>query len=414
MKKALIVVLLILVTFNVNTSVLEASTHKDIEIVKLTSESDIFAMAGTNLEKDYQKRMQGSGFGWRMNTGEIEKSDIRLNFQEPKNISGVSAVGMWIYLDDPSKFDSIQLQINHDNVSYKWIRTDRNLSHPLEKGWNYMRWPAHEGHIGDWANSYGIRIYIATNTPADWTLGGVYLERPSKAQLLFVQDGGYESFLTKGYPELKQRSIHTTWALTPGRLGQGEVISESDVDLLAQDHLSAFSFHSWASEVHSTMTSEEVADNMIKSMRWLNRRGLQPQYWFRAAITQNDAPNHTIMQDYIEAYASPYASASLNIFPFKDPYNVPRINLHGSTKDQIDRYFSTLKKTRALMVVYTHGIGTGMRADMTEENWDYFLTKVDEAIEEGWLESVTYDILRTRYEKQFGSFSYNHLFNLQP
>ena len=65
----------------------------------------------------------------------------------------------------------------------------------------------------------------------------------------------------------------------------------------------------------------------------------------------------------------------------------------------MDNYFDILKKTRGVMVSYTHGIGSGLKSDMTQENWDYFLSKIDNATEEGWLESVTYDILRNRQEK---------------
>lgn len=376
--------------------------YPDVIHELLPSEISDLTATRAVISKDFDVSWKHKENGIRMEMKSAILADIRREFSAPKNIVGVQVVGVWVHVENPQNVDYIQLFIGHETTGYQWNRIENKT---LKKGWNLIRWKAVSGVIGEWNTFYRFMLRVNTKGMTSVTIGSVFFEQTQKAKLLFVEDGGYKEFLNNGYPDLKARNIPTTWALNPGRLGTTRLISESDVDNLAMDYMSSFSFHSWASEVHATMTREQVADNAIKCLRWLQKKGLKEDYVYRAAITQNDCPNHEILQDIIEAYSSPTGAASTEVFPFHRPYGTPRITLHGTSQSAMDAYFLNMKKTRCLMIGYTHGIGvdsisgTQNTTDMTQAEWNYFLQKIDEAQTEGWLEGVTYEQLRRRYSK---------------
>lgn len=384
-----------------------------IEIIDFTALSKPLYVLGGTGRIDYGKASGGHNKALKVSTT-ATTSNIYADFNLEKK--GISAVNLMIYIDDISAIDFINLQFkNIEGSIYQWSRgANKSL---LSNGMNVIRFAAHEGNIDAWGNFFGARVQVITNRATQVTIMGIFGEAPNKAQLLFVEDGGYVEFLANGYPELKRRGIPTTWALNPGRLGEGRIITEADVDELSNDYMSAFSYHSWSSEVHANMTPEELRDNAIKCQRWLQKKGIQPYYPFRAAITQNLATNHQALQDIVEAYSSPNARATYETFPFINPYGFGRLTLHGMSNESIDKAFETMKKTHNLCVFYTHGVGptysTGEQTtfDSTPETWNYFLSKIDLGLSEGWLEGVTYDMLRMRFKKQFGGESYNAVLN---
>ena len=385
------------------------NTKHPLEIFNILENTDVVTGVGGLVRSDYSKMFGKNRHGWKNEGAIAGTTEIKSEFATPKEKIGVGAISMFIYIEDVSKINSISLNIGTDVTGHNWIRNASNQNEPLKNGMNVLRWRADAGAINEWRYFRRVRVVVVTNAVTSWTIASIFGEVSQKAQLLFVEDGGYIEFLELGYPALKVRNIPTTWALNPGRLGEVRIISEADVDTLALDHMSSFSFHSWASEVHSTMTSIEVADNAIKCMRWLQKKGIQPKYMFRAAITQNNCPEHAVLQDMIEAYSSPTGAAAYNVFPFINPYGVPRITLHGKTQSEMDDMFAIMKKTHNLMIGYTHGISDNPVPDMSLAEWDYFLLKIDEGIAEGWLEGVTYDVLRIRHERQFGGAGFNYL-----
>lgn len=373
------------------------------KIFDITPDIALMSTGGVFIQKDYVNSWGNKSYGIKIGVTKAKTASITQTYSTPHNIPFTQAVGMWYYVDNPSNLKSLTVQLGHEQPSgYQWIRSD----YTFKKGWNLFRHEALAGVIGNWTDFYRIRFVVEAIGAVNVTIGLLFLEQPAKAKLLFVEDGGYVEFLERGYPQLKARGIPTTWALNPGILGTARRITEIQVDELAKDYMSEFSFHSWASDVHSTMTSEQVADNAIKCVRWLQKKGLKPDYLYRAAITQNNAPNHAILQEIVDAYANGNEQTGTEIFPFANPYGTKRMTLHGMDSARIDEVFEQLKKTHALIIGYTHGIGetsngTGQSTgDMTQAQWDYFISKVDTALAEGWLEGVTYDRLRKRYEKQ--------------
>ena len=399
--------------FSGNARVNVSADETPIDIIDFTALSEPLYVSGGSGRIDYGRSSGEHNQGLKVSTT-TSTSNIYADFNLKRN--GISAVNLMIYLEDASAIDNINLQFkNLEGATYQWSRTADKTR--LRNGMNIIRFASHAGNTDNWGSFFGARVQVIPSRPTQITIMGIFGEAPKKAQLLFVEDGGYVEFLNNGYPGLKSRGMPTTWALNPGRLGEGRMISEADVDELANDYMSAFSYHSWSSEVHANMSPEELRENAIKCQRWLQRKGIQPFYPFRAAITQNLATNHEALQDLVEAYSSPNAKATYETFPFVEPYGFGRLTLHGMSNESIDRVFETMKKTHNLCVFYTHGVGptstTGEQTtfDATPETWDYFLSKIDTGLSEDWLEGVTYDMLRMRFNKQFGGESYNAVLN---
>lgn len=356
-------------------------------------------------ERDYTIRARSFNYGWKISspTGTIIKA---LTFATPKDLTKASALILHVYIVDATKISTIGLDLSDTGGVKDWKRASTT---PVN-GWNILRWTATEGTMNLWELAYSIAVRFTCTETVSVYIGGIYMEKNDKARILLVEDGGYPTFLSIGYPQLKARGFHTTWALNPGRLGDFR-ITEADVDSISGDSLSYWSWHSWTSDIHADiMPSREVADNATKCMRWIQAKGLQPKYWFRGAITQNVCTNHAILQDMIEAYATPVSAMSLTNFPFQDPYNVPRLSIKSSVEGGLlPSLFANLKKTHGVAVFYLHGISDDL-ADISVANWNVFIAQLDLALAEGWIESVTYDILRIRLERQFGGYGYDNLF----
>lgn len=383
------------------------------ELVSLLNESDPISRSSTfSLFLNQKRKVANKKVGWELTSFSSGTIIFRSSYS-PKNLKGVSTICLWVYLPDAEKISSISLGLETvEGSPTKWTRSSLNLDYPLKSGWNLLRWGSFEGDTTIWDKLHGIRLSVVSTEAVVVTVGELYGEKPPKAQILFIEDGGYKEFLENGYPDLVERGIHTTWALNPGRLGEGRVITESDIDMLAESHLNEFSFHSWKSDPTRDMTATELKNDAIKAIRWLQKKGIQPRYWWRAAFTQNQAPHHEVLQNMLDAYASYEAKAQFNVFPFIDRYNVGRLIVHNTSKETMDSRFDILEKTHCLMVCYTHGVREGSEFDATPEEWDYFLQKIDEGLEGGWLESVTYDILRARNEREYGNYGFDNLIDL--
>jgi len=377
------------------------------EIVELLPNVQNSTVISGVLTNNYATSWHDNISGMKMEVDSAKTMEFRYDLPVYESLTGVQSVGIWIYIENPLSIDFVNFKIGHEGTGYQWSRSAVDFV----EGWNLIRWKAAGGFIGEWVALNRLLMQVITNSAATVTVGSIFLERTEKAKILFVEDGAYTSFYLNGYPELKSRGIPTTWALTPGKLGNAGQITESELDGLINEYMSSFSFHSWAAEVHSTMTREEVADNAIKSVRWLQSKGILPKYLYRAAITQNNAPNHEVLKEIVESYSSPSGASSTEVFPFENPYGTPRITLHGLSNLQIDDLFTELKKTHGLAILYTHGIGSGAGTDMSLETWNYFLSKLDTALAEGWIEGVTYEQLRTRYSRPSNGWGINQLVN---
>ncbi|RYI32027.1 hypothetical protein EVU96_00005 [Bacillus infantis] len=310
-----------------------------------------------------------------------------LSVDDPVKFSPASAVGLWIYVKDPALISGFTIEIYlTDTGSQKWVRTAQNFT----VGWNLFRWPSTTGGIGNWNEAYAIRIIAVTTGATDVTVGHIWMECPEKAQILFIEDGGYTTFLDNGYPDLKQRNIPVTWSIDPAKLGAEGRITELQVLSLAKENHNDINYHGFDGTPTSTMTEAQIRMDCIKSIKWLQHRGIYEGNLWRSAWVQNTAQNAQAAKSLMLAYATPKNSSGLTCFPPQDRWDIARTSVHGSTQETIDLHFANLKKTHQLLVIYTHGINDAGGNDATNAQWDYFISKIDQGINEGWLEGVTF------------------------
>jgi len=344
--------------------------------------------------------------GWKVTTTVAGTATIRVSNDLLRH-PPASAIGMWIYVSDPSLVTQVTLEIRHPSTA-TWVRTKTG---GFVQGWNLMRFTASAGAstntlINEWGKgATWVRVIAVTTGATSFTIGHVWAECPPKAQILFIEDGGYKTFLDTGYVDLKNRNIPVTWSLDPVKLGintgtKGERITEKDVLRLGVENLNSMNFHGYTGDPTSSMTEAQIRADVMQSIKWLEQRGFYEARSWRSAWVQNSATNASASKDILMAYATPSSSASITCFPPDDRWNIPRLALHGMAQNTLGTYFDTLKVTRQLMVIYTHGIHVdgsgGGSADATPAEWAYFISRIDEGLREGWLEGVTFEMLLKR------------------
>lgn len=306
------------------------------------------------------------------------------------NAVGICKIKVTVYVPDVTLVSSMTVAL----LGTSWSRSTSALTNGL----NEIEFFAHAGTITTWDTITGIRVYMSGTAGLSFCFIDCEFWRPEKAIMILVEDGGYKTYLDVAYPQLKALGVPTTWALNPGRLGDNTdpnrfMISQEDIDALADDPFSEFSFHSWAAEVGAELSGAELATYAQKCINYLRKHGLAPEHLWRAAHTQNNAPNYAGEIGLVEALATGTQATAYIAWPFPDPWNVPRILIHGRADSWYDTFFDTLKKTHCCAVIYTHGIDDAS-ASMTSVQLEYFLGKLETAMEEGWLNPTTYNRLK--------------------
>lgn len=308
-----------------------------------------------------------------------------------------SLVRALIWLDEPVDIASITVSIRTSlDPVVQWVRSDATTGAPLRRGWNLLSWKAAEGTTTTWGQTLRTQVAVVTNRATAFTLQSVWVEAVAKAQILYIEDRGYQTFVDHGLPALRARGIPVTWALDPMLHGTGTgkaaVVTDAQIAQFYADG-DDLSIHAFAGEITATMTGEQIREDSLKSHQWLQDRGYRRGREWRAAWTQNSAPAHAAAQPYYVAYATPTSNASLESWPFTDPWNVHRWSVHGRTEAVMDAMFTTLERTHGLLVCYTHGVHVDGGSDVTPAMWAYFIAKIDEGLTGGWLEGVTFSQL---------------------
>jgi hypothetical protein len=317
-----------------------------------------------------------------------------------------SIVRSWVWLDDPTKVSALTLDIYQDSgPATPWTRAASQAPGvTLRRGWNLLSWAATAGTHSNWGNVYRLRYTWTASAATAINVQRVWVESPAKAQIMFVADRGYRTFVDDGLPDFRSRGLNLTWALDPLTHGmyagtKNEVITDAEVATFyaAGDDVS---LHELSGEVTSTMSGPRLVWNYLSALKWCIDRGFTRGLNWRAAWTQNLAPQHALIQPYAAAYATPTDNGGVSCWPPLDRYNIARIGLHNRSEATVDGYFTSLTETHGLVVFYTHGIHTeGVTlggADMTPTEWAYFWTKADAMIAAGTLEFVTFSQLLSR------------------
>ena len=316
---------------------------------------------------------------------------------DPHPFGAASLVRAWLYLTDASKISAVSIGIAVDaTFTNTWNRAQ---SSGFVDGWNLISHQASYGDVTQWGQAYRMTLSVTSSGVGTYNWGEVWTETTIKAQILFIEDRGYKTFVDKGLPDLRSLGVPVTWALDPLTHGANvgtlaEVITDDQVATFAAAG-DDISIHAYDGAVTSTMTPEQIRTDALSALKWLQDRGYENGRQWRAAWTQNSAPNAAAAKPYFAAYATARSSASMEAWPMLDPYNVSRYMLHGRSESEIDGMFATLQKTNSLWVVYTHGV-SDLAGAISQTDWDYFISKLTTAINAGWLEGVTFSQLLSR------------------
>lgn len=337
--------------------------------------------------------------------------------------TGAQAICAAVWLDDPADISSLSISLaTQAGTAYQWTRGVTGL----KKGWNFLRIQANAGVITTWNAFYRIRLLAITTRAARVVWGGLWAECPTKARAIMIADGSYRGWyenlfptqivdaqgqpLPSIYQALKQRGYPTTWAWNPLRTMNADpadtattaVLDMEKALALRYDPMSYHSFHSWASatggfKTTAEMTATEFYQDNLMSQRWLTSTfGVSPERLVRAAVHQNSAPNWGRMEGMMAGSASWHSASGVTIFPWLQPFDIPRLSIHGRDRAWVDAQFETLKTMRGTALFYTHklipnGTGPAQPVDINQSEWEYFLAKLDAAVAEGWLEVTSFE-----------------------
>lgn len=353
----------------------------------------------------------------------IKKGTVVFDLSTAVSMIGVQKINLRMYIENVNKISTCTFRVTTSNS----ISLDYGISNKISEGWNDILINVNNQtyeNIQNWSDAASFRLIFFGNGTDDYKvyISGIILGRIEKAKLIFVDDHAYHGFMERAYPLLKAAGQPVTWAINPGDLGgvvgDGESkLTQEDIDTLAMDAYSEFSFHNWNPKNNptETMTADELRQDYQKCITYLRQHGICPTHIWRAALTQNRADNWWVAQDMVEAAAMHNASGGFVTWPFDDPYNVQRVSLHrGKVNDQyedfetqfkprIDGYFNRLQKTHGTMILYTHGCIENRASATTDlhctvEEVQYLSSKIAAAVAAGWLEPTTYNRLRVMQE----------------
>lgn len=358
--------------------------------------------------------------GWKFAKTNVGTAKIALTLPStPLVLPAVQAYGLWIYFPDASLINgNTVLAIYHDagfttGERFQWSSSDtvlQDISYTqvpavMANGWNFIRIAHNHSTPGkssaNWGTIYKIELAVATSAPSDITIGHLYAECPAKARMLFVNDRGYQTFYDNAYPRFKAAHIPVTFAIDPLMEGKGVVgvqsgvaMTEAQIKAASRENGNSISYHAWNGAVTSTMTAAQLRADDSKCRKYLQDRGYTGRMW-RAAFTQNDAPQAAALKNYvIGARAATWTEPKIRPWPCIDMMKLPYWAIDNSTCSTatIDAQFALLEKRRGLIVPFMHGLSDYVY-DVSPALFDYFMDKVEAAIAAGWLEPVTFETL---------------------
>ena len=314
-------------------------------------------------------------------------SRIRIVLNTAFSPVGINKFIAKVYIPDSTKCQSLTLSL---------IGTSASIQHSgaLKNGWNDVVFYPFTADVTTWGNVTEIRITVSGTVGLEWYLAELTYVRSNVAWLLFIEDGGYNTFFENGYHDLKELGIPTTLAYDCGTSGDWQIPITDVVDLYDEGYLE-MSFHAWNPHTSTeNMSASEIRAETAKCLRMLSENNVLPEHVWRAAHTQNLATNGLAQKGMVEALATWTGSGTpFNVFPFINKWDVKRSVLQGKTTSELDFIFDVLYKTHCGAVMYTHGISNDSAFDVTPTIWDYFVGKVNAAVNDGWLKGTTYNEL---------------------
>ena len=322
--------------------------------------------------------------------------DCRITPNSDIDVSGICTVAVDVYIDNLSNVSTAYLEM----IGTSFAKQINSTS--MKQGWNRLLFNTFEGNVTTWVSCTRLRLYFIVTGNCNIWVANIKLIRNNKAKIIVIDDHSYSKFYQIAYPRLKALNIPVTWALDAGRVGAlisadaGTILTQEEIDELAYDYNSEFSIHAWDSATPtSEMTSSQIMDDTHKCIAYLREHGIAPTHIWRAAWTQNLAPNAKAAYGMIEGCATSTDEVGLCAYPIQNIYSMPRYTIHNRTLAQIQALFDNMKKTHCMALVYTHSVSDEGGIHATNDEIDNFISCVTTGVNENWLEGTTFNRLMT-------------------
>lgn len=331
---------------------------------------------------------------------EATSTEIRFTIPSAITLAGTQEFEMCVYIDDATNITNISLR----TLTGGFVKgNDVNIV----SGWNKFRFYTEgAGSMTYDTDIVTFRIIVthATGTDANLFIGSLVQVKPAYGNIVIIADGPYYSFYTEAYPTMKTNNIPVCWAVDATLLDdvsatERHLINNNELEVLATDGISEFSFHSYDLTLMSNATAAQALSDTLNSIRFLKKNGLQPEAVWRAAWLQNSCAHPELANLELEASCSYNGASGVTAMPPADKYNIPRISLQGRDTDYFDALFTKLKNHHCTVFFYTHGISTTGSGDMTPTMLNYFVSKIIDGVNEGYLNPTTYNRLMNYYKK---------------
>lgn len=354
------------------------------------------------LEKDKSVRFQNNPYSIHFKTSVTGAyTDFRMTFGTSFTLLGTQEFEVMLYISDATNISRISLRtpLNESGMSAE-------VDVAPQTGWNRIRFYT-MGSGGDetiTTTSLRILTYHTVGTDIDIYVGSVTQVKPDKGNLIIIDDAGYYSFYTDAYPDLMALNVPVTWGLVFA-LGSAtdnprHLITPAELEDIKNDGLSEFSFRSTNGTIdfQGDTTPEPALADTLKCIRLLQYYNVMPQRIFRAVWPFNKSPHPELANLEMDASVSYNGDAGDDAFPWKNKYNIYRNGLSNRDTDWVDSHFNALRKWHCTTLIYLHGIGDGS-GNTSTSLWSYFVGKLQEGLNAGWLNATTYNRLVSHYRK---------------
>lgn len=342
---------------------------------------------------------------------------LRRTFASTFTPPPVSAVGVWVWVQDASKVSSVMTSIS-PKTGATWYRASSATTTPaLQTGWNHLRYYAAMSSQAALQQIAAVQFSVTTTDSTTVTLGGIEVECPQKAQLILIADGTYDhefihsSYpstsagglqLAGGYADAKMLHIPVVLAPNPAELGVAfDRPTWGDLAAVMQDgNGNEMNFHAIDGSPDYQKTAQQVVAEVQGVFASLMLHGYAPPK-IRAAWSQNLAINAAAARPYLDGMATStgHSGSPVQAWPPVNRWDIARFCIQGRSAADFDLAFTQLQATHGIMIAYMHGVdptGGPNGVHITPEMWGYFLDKVKAGVDQGWLEAVTFNQLLAR------------------
>ena len=382
----------------------------DLTIVPMISaqrDLETYVASNCTLSDDTTNFIVGDR-GTKMSMSGAVGASMRRDFSGGFRFGRAQCIGLSIYIEDVTKVTAVSVTLFLDATGTKsWARS-KNTG--LKTGWNYIRLSAVDGvSAADadlWGTCYRCYAAVTTNAATTVTVGQVYAEVRPKATMVFIWDGPYEQAIREHWPELAAKGYPTVMASAPNTLGgingqtglKMKATVEQCMAVMNSGNGDEWSYHSWEGTQTSLMTAAEIRVDTRNCVQYLLQKQVGFGAFYRAAWTQNQAPNSAAAEMFMICAATPVSDANPHPWPPlpEKLLNIGRYAIFQQTPEQHRDMIKRITATGCSLWAYTHAQEYNNINNHTPKEWASWWAAVDDAVAAGLLEVVNVETLFRR------------------